>query len=101
MSMIVGYTRGGEQWEPKFISELNQESCIGCGRCYKVCSRDVFDLIEKEISDEDDDDLYDDYDDEVMMVMAVKDEQDCVGCGSCAKVCPKNCHSFEPAAMPA
>lgn len=101
MSMIMGYTRGGALWEPKFISELNQDSCIGCGRCYKVCSRDVFDLVEKEISDEDDD-LYDDYDDdEVMMVMAVKDQMDCVGCSSCAKVCPKNCHSFESAAMPA
>ncbi len=99
MSNIVGYTRGGSEWEPQFIQELNGESCIGCGRCYKVCSRDVFDLIERELSDDDDDDLYDD--DEVMMVMSIKDELDCVGCGSCAKVCPKNCQSFAPQAMPA
>jgi Nif-specific ferredoxin III len=96
----MGLTRGGEPWEPKFVSELSQESCIGCGRCYKVCSRNVFNLIERELSDDDDDDdLYDD--DQVMMVMAVEDVMDCVGCGSCAKVCPKNCHSFESALMPA
>ncbi|WED24076.1 ferredoxin III, nif-specific [Vibrio sp. JC009] len=101
MSNIIGYTRGGTPWEPKFISELEQENCIGCGRCYKVCSRDVFNLVERQAVDDDDDDLYDDYDDdEVMMVMAVENEADCVGCGACAKVCPKNCHSFEPATMP-
>ncbi|ORT52447.1 ferredoxin (plasmid) [Vibrio sp. qd031] len=96
MTTIKGYTRGGTPWDPQFIDALNASSCIGCGRCFKVCSRDVFDLIEKEELDEDDD-LYDDYDDDqVMMVMAIKDNLDCIGCGSCAKVCPKNCHSFEP-----
>lgn len=100
MSNIIGYTKGGEPWEPKFISELDEASCIGCGRCYKVCSRNVFNLIEREMSDDDDDDdLYDD--DQVMMVMAIENASDCVGCGSCAKVCAKNCHSFEPAPMPA
>ncbi|PMH44850.1 ferredoxin III, nif-specific [Vibrio sp. 10N.286.49.B3] len=95
MAKIAGQTRGGAVWDPQFIDEVNANSCIGCGRCYKVCSRDVFDLIEKEDVD-DDDDMYDDYDDDqVMMVMATKDKLDCVGCGSCAKVCPKNCHSFE------
>jgi Nif-specific ferredoxin III len=99
MATIVGQTRGGAIWDPQFIGQLNANSCIGCGRCYKVCSRDVFDLIEKEEIEEDDD-LYDDYDDDqVMMVMAVKDKLDCIGCGSCAKVCPKNCHSFESGSM--
>lgn len=97
MSNIIGYTRGGDTWEPQFIKELDEDSCIGCGRCYKVCSRNVFNLVEKEMSDDDDDDdLYDD--DEMMMVMQVQDQSDCIGCGSCAKVCPKNCHSFEPVA---
>ena len=86
-------TRAGEAWEPQFVTELNQQTCIGCGRCYKVCSRDVFDLIEREI-DEDDEDDFDDYDD-VVMVMALADEGDCIGCGSCAKVCPKSCHSHK------
>lgn len=85
-------TRSGEEWEPQFVTELNQQTCIGCGRCYKVCSRDVFDLIEREI-DEDDDD-FDDYDD-VVMVMTLANEGDCIGCGACSKVCPKNCHSHK------
>ncbi|PWI33866.1 ferredoxin III, nif-specific [Vibrio albus] len=98
MSNITGLTRGGAIWEPQFIKELDAESCIGCGRCYKVCSRDVFNLVENENIDEDDD-LYDE--DEMMMVMAIENAEDCIGCGACAKVCAKNCHSFEPAAMPA
>lgn len=89
MSNVVGYTRGGAEWEPQFIEAINQNSCIGCGRCFKVCSRNVFDLVEKEDADEDD--LYDE---EVMMVMEVADADDCIGCQACSKVCPKGCHSF-------
>lgn len=95
MSNIVSYTRGGEPWEPQFISSIDQNNCIGCGRCYKVCSRDVFDLVEKEGVDEDDDYFEED---EVMMVMSIKNAADCIGCTSCNKVCPKNCQSFAPAA---
>jgi ferredoxin len=58
----------------------------------------VFNLVENEDIDEDDD-LYDE--DEMMMVMAIENADDCIGCGACAKVCAKNCHSFEPAAAPA
>ena len=89
MSNVVGYTRGGAAWEPQYIEAINQTSCIGCGRCFKVCSRNVFDLVEKEEADEDD--LYDE---EVMMVMAIADADDCIGCQACSKVCPKGCHSF-------
>ncbi len=92
--MITGITRGGALWTPEFITTINQANCIGCGRCYKVCPRDVFDLVEREI-DEDDDDYDDDFDDDVVMVMAVKDAMDCIGCKSCSRVCPKNCHSHE------
>lgn len=89
MSNVVGVTRGGGQWEPQYIEAVNQHSCIGCGRCFKVCSRNVFDLVEKEDADEDD--LYDE---EVMMVMSIADGDDCIGCQACSKVCPKGCHSF-------
>ncbi|MCE0495422.1 ferredoxin III, nif-specific [Vibrio salinus] len=95
MSNIKSLTRGGEEWEPQFIQEINQDDCIGCGRCYKVCSRDVFNLIEKEADEDDDDDYYDD--DEVMMVMTIENENDCIGCMACSKVCPKNCQTFSPA----
>lgn len=94
--MITGMTRGGEAWTPAFVTELNQANCIGCGRCYKVCPRTVFDLVEREIDEEMDDD--DDFDDDVVMVMSISDAMDCIGCGACSRVCPKDCHTHEPAA---
>lgn len=99
MENITGVTRGGVKWEPNFIDDLNQETCIGCGRCYKVCPRDVFDLVERDFADEDEDD--DDFSDEPTMVMAIADAMDCIGCQSCAKVCPKNCHTHAPAELSA
>ena len=63
MGQITGVTRGGTEWVPAFIVDLNQKNCIGCGRCFKACPRDVFDLVEREDLDLDDDDD-DDYDDD-------------------------------------
>ncbi|MGK2953059.1 MAG: ferredoxin III, nif-specific [Thiobacillus sp.] len=71
--------------------ELNQKTCIGCGRCYKVCPRSVFDLIEREA----DEDSYDDDDEDNTMVMSIANALDCIGCGSCARVCPKQCHTHQ------
>ena len=91
--VITGITRGGNAWTPSFVVALDQSTCIGCGRCYKVCPRDVFNLIEREIDDDDDDDGFSD---DTSMVMALADPLDCIGCQACARVCPKNCHSHEP-----
>lgn len=96
--MITGLTRGGASWTPEFIVAINQKECIGCGRCYKVCPRNVFELVERE-GDEDDDD--DDFSDDVAMVMTIVDALDCIGCGSCARVCSKKCHSHAAAALSA
>jgi len=93
-AMITGTTRGGTEWIPAFVSGLDQSTCIGCGRCYKVCPRDVFNLVEREMDDDEDDD----FDDDEMMVMAIANAMDCIGCQACSKVCPKKCHSHEPAA---
>lgn len=94
MSHIVGITRGGREWIPAFVTELNQSNCIGCGRCYKVCPRNVFNLVERE-TDEDEDD---EFSDDTAMVMTIADAMDCIGCGACSRVCPKSCHSHAPAA---
>lgn len=91
MDPITGLTRGGASWTPTFLVALDQKTCIGCGRCYKVCPRDVFDLIEREV----DDDSYDDDDEDNNMVMSIANALDCIGCGSCARVCPKQCHSHQ------
>ncbi|MEW6646878.1 ferredoxin III, nif-specific [Sulfurivermis fontis] len=96
--MITGLTRGGAAWTPEFIVAINQKECIGCGRCYKVCPRNVFELVEREGDDEDEDD---DFSDDVAMVMTIVDALDCIGCGSCARVCSKKCHSHAAAALSA
>ena len=105
MSEITGITRGGVEWTPAFVTDLNQGNCIGCGRCFKVCPRDVFELVDREDLDLESDDDYDyDYDDDddefsddTSMVMGLKDLLDCIGCQACSRVCPKNCLSHEPA----
>jgi len=105
MSTITGITRGGIEWTPAFITDLNQGNCIGCGRCYKVCPRDVFELTDREELDLDDDDYDDDDDDgfsdDTSMVMSLKDLMDCIGCQACSRVCPKQCLSHEPAPVAA
>lgn len=112
MSMITGLTRGGVEYTPEFVMAIDQGNCIGCGRCFKVCPRDVFDLIDRddveglEVADEyDDDDDYGDDDDgfsdEAAMVMSLQNALDCIGCGSCARICPKNCFTHEPQAATA
>lgn len=93
---ITGRTRGGAEWTPQFVSALDAQKCIGCGRCYKVCPRDVFDLVDRSEVIDEDDDLYDE--DDEMKVMVVKDAMDCIGCQACAAVCPKQCHSHAAAA---
>jgi Nif-specific ferredoxin III len=90
MDPITGVTRGGTAYTPTFVTELNQSTCIGCGRCYKVCPRDVFELLERD----EDDENYDE-DEDNSMVMSIANALDCIGCGSCARVCPKQCHTHQ------
>jgi Nif-specific ferredoxin III len=87
----TAFTRGGEPWTPTFLIELNQKTCIGCGRCFKVCPRDVFELVDRE-----EDELDEDLDEDQMSVMSIKNVLDCIGCGACGRVCPKDCHTHQP-----
>lgn len=117
MSTIIGLTRGGDNYTPEFVMSINQSDCIGCGRCFKVCSRDVFDLVEREemtqlSADNDDDygdddygdddygdDDDDDFSDDTAMVMSLKNAGNCIGCGSCAKICSKKCFTHEAVSL--
>jgi Nif-specific ferredoxin III len=103
MNPITGITRGGATWTPAFVTALNQGKCIGCGRCFKVCPRDVFTLVDREDLDLDDDrdDEDDEFSDDTSMVMSLKNQLDCIGCEACARVCPKKCLSHEPATLAA
>jgi Nif-specific ferredoxin III len=91
MSKITGLTRGGTAWTPEFVTFLDPKKCIGCGRCYKVCPRNVLDLVERGEDMETDDDFDDD---DNMMVMTIAHGEDCIGCGSCGRVCPKDCYTY-------
>ncbi len=97
---VTGVTFGGAEWTPSYVSNINQTTCIGCGRCFKVCPRDVFDLVEKADALADFDDYGDEDDDDENMVMSIKNANDCIGCEACSKVCPKNCftHAHKKAA---
>lgn len=95
MSNITGRTKGGTEWVPEFAIALDPKKCIGCGRCYKVCPRDVLDLVERGADMEADDDMDDD---DQAMVMTIAHGEDCIGCGSCGRVCPKDCYTYAPAA---
>lgn len=87
-------TRDGSPWEPEYLVAINGASCIGCGRCYKVCSRDVMHFMgvneDGELvacMGEDDDEEF------VRKVMVLDNAGNCVGCGACARVCPKACQT--------
>jgi Nif-specific ferredoxin III len=92
--------RDGRDWKPDYLLAIDAEKCIGCGRCYKVCGREVMTL--KGINEDGDVvELDDDEDDEVeKKVMVMADTGACIGCGACARVCPANCqtHGGEAAA---
>ncbi|MGO9769566.1 MAG: 4Fe-4S binding protein, partial [Roseiarcus sp.] len=37
-------TRDGSVWTPAYLASIDAAKCIGCGRCFKVCSREVMHL---------------------------------------------------------
>ncbi len=93
-------TRDGTFWEPAYLVEIDGKKCIGCGRCYKVCSRDVMHLMGVDedgglvacgVDDDDDDEEF------VRKVMVLDTPGNCIGCGACNRVCPKNCQTHTPA----
>ena len=86
-------TRDGRNFQPDYLLAIDGGTCIGCGRCYKVCGREVMTL--KGLNDEGEVvELDDDEDDEVeKKVMVMNDVGACIGCGACARVCPTNCQT--------
>ncbi len=88
----MSYTKGGAPWEPRYLLAVDIEKCLGCGRCFKVCGRDVMTLIEKPF--EGDDDYGDDMGNKVM---SVTNADNCIGCEACARACSRRCHTHEAA----
>ena len=92
----------GEIWTPTFVTAIDDEKCIGCGRCFKVCPRGVMELvgltedgerIAVDMDDEDDDEEYE------KKVMTLAHQELCIGCTACSKICPKKCYSHAAASI--
>ena len=98
MTIVTVTMPDGRSWTPKFVQELNEEKCIGCGRCFKVCGRDVLQLVgindagEHVVmeADSDEDEEYE------RKVMTIVNQMNCVGCEACSKICPKKCYTHAP-----
>lgn len=37
-------TRDGSGWIPEYATAINATTCVGCGRCFKICWRGVMHL---------------------------------------------------------
>lgn len=98
MADITGITRGGDIWVPEFATALDAKKCIGCGRCYKVCTREVLELIDRSEDDLPEDDDEDDSE-SISSVMSLAHPMDCTGCGACSRVCPKACFTHSALAL--
>ena len=95
----------GEIWTPKFAQQIDQNKCIGCGRCYRVCGRDVLQMagvdedgnfIPVALGADEDDDDDEEYE---KKVMTIAHPENCVGCEACSKICPKKCYTNGPSAL--
>lgn len=95
MSFRTFTTRDGTPWVPKYLTAISDELCIGCGRCFKVCSQAVMKLMG---INEDDEmcDPFDDSEEIVRKVMVMDKDGSCIGCGSCETVCGTKAQTHEP-----
>ncbi len=84
MAYITGFTRGKKEYIPRFVKAVDDEKCIGCGRCMKICAHGV--LAPKEVDEED----------SAKMFASVANPEDCIGCEACGRTCKKDAFSFEP-----
>ena len=91
---VQSFTRDGRSWSPSYLLSIDAETCIGCGRCYKVCGQSVLTL--RGVTEEGDLVALDDDEEILRKAMTVSDAGSCIGCGACARVCGKNSQTHGP-----
>ena len=78
-NLMLGVTRHGFPntiVTSSFISQVNKEKCVGCGKCAPTCPVDAINVIQAENP-------------KLKTKKSVKiDEAICLGCGVCGLVCP-------------
>ncbi|BAP88497.1 ferredoxin III, nif-specific [Burkholderiales bacterium GJ-E10] len=92
----------GKRWTPRYAQAINENKCIGCGRCFRVCGRDVLQLVGLDedgervavSADPDDEDGDAEYE---KKVMTIAHPENCVGCEACMRICPKKCYTHATA----
>ncbi len=84
MPYVTGLTRGRTEWTPQYVKAVDDNKCIGCGRCMKICAHAV--LAPKEVDEEE----------SAKMFASVKNPENCIGCEACGRTCSKKAFSFEP-----
>ena len=65
------------------MKSIDDERCIGCGRCIKICAHGV--LAPKEVDEEE----------SAKMFVTVANPDDCIGCEACGRTCKKESFTFE------
>jgi Nif-specific ferredoxin III len=91
----------GRTWTPRYAQSIDESKCIGCGRCFKVCGREVLQLVGVDadggrvaVSTDPDDDGDEEYE---KKVMTIAKPENCVGCEACMRICPKKCYTHAAA----
>lgn len=97
MATLTSLTKGGTTWTPQFVQAIDMNKCLGCGRCFKICQRNVLELraINEHgefVDDEDDDEV-------LRKIMTIANGDDCIGCEACASICGKKCFTHAPLAV--
>ncbi|WP_119157032.1 ferredoxin III, nif-specific [Caldimonas tepidiphila] len=95
MSAFTVTLPSGEVWTPRFVQRIDEATCIGCGRCFKVCPQGVLELVGLDEDGErvmidpdgDEDEEYE------KKVMTIAHGGKCIGCTACSRICPKKCYT--------
>ncbi len=84
MTVLTYKTYGGNPWIPQYVKSVDEDKCLGCGRCVKVCAQQCLSL--ESYVDEDDTERY---------IAAISNRDNCIGCQSCGKTCVRGCYEYE------